>query len=306
MKCILSFLFFGFAVSVSPSWGQEPSAEIVGKIKVFSGSVSLVDETGRRRVVKTEEIVREKDRVEAAEDGAAILSFEGGNKLHVLPGTWVAVQEFKAPRQEDSRRVLLHLIKGKIRNQVVQKYNGEMSSYRVTTKAAVASVRGTDFVVSHQEESGGRHQTRVETIKGLVQFSGIDTPELSDRGRVELNRGHGAVFSGGAMGAAFKISDADMRVVDQSSRADLVRSQKNSRPEAPICDQPKGLFNQCAWKCKGNPKGQERCRTDLQGVSCVRLRCDAQGRWADETKLSGPAGLTQCLGKADQVKDCDY
>ncbi|NJL23792.1 MAG: hypothetical protein HC902_00490 [Calothrix sp. SM1_5_4] len=94
------------------------------------------------------------------------------------------IKEYKDQDIKESRKALLNLIKGKIRNQVEQKYKSKTSYYRVQTRAAVAGVRGTDFVIEHNE--GKQIETRVETLGGRVILASLD--EKTAR---EILRGEG-------------------------------------------------------------------------------------------------------------------
>jgi hypothetical protein len=305
--------------SVPKESAAEEAAVTAGHVKVLQGSVAIVRADGQKSVVTGEGEVREGDRLESGTGSLALVNFEGGNKLHLHPDTTVEVKEFKNPKVEESRRALLHLIKGKIRSQVEQKYNGKTSQYRITTRGAVAGVRGTDFVMEHHE--GGRLETKVETFVGHVQLATLDEKQV-----VEILRGEGARFVAelpdpsfhdkdlanfirqGTLSPVYKIPSDKLKELDVNSRVDLLaaRSRKKAPPpEAAICQKPAGLFDQCLWRCTGNPKGESRCRTDQAGVACVRLRCNANGEWADETRL-GAEGAFSCPARGEIVKDCDY
>lgn len=293
-------------VVVKPAVEQvDPNAEIriVGNVKVLSGSVSITHADGRRLVVNGESRVRETDTVESAADGKALVTFEGGNKLHVHPETVVQVREYRDQADPASRKALLQLIKGKIRNQVEQKYNGKTSSYRVMTTAAVAGVRGTDFVVEHRE--GGRLETKVETLGGKVVLASLDEKEMRD-----ILRGEGATFTADLPDASFKGADVSdfirrgrlspvykipadrMEELDYASRVDVAKAPRRAKPaparDVEICREPKGYFNQCVWRTRGG--------------ACERSRCDANGVWNDTT----PARADACSAASPVVKACDY
>ncbi len=306
------------AVAPAPT-AIEPVAGIpsAGKIKVLNGSVVIVGADGKKRTVVATADVFEKDRLESGKASSAIVDFAGGNKLHVLPETKIEVREYQAPGEEASRRALLHLIKGKVRSQVEQKYNGTTSYYRVTTRGAVAGVRGTDFVVTYNEKA--RAETRVETLNGRVDLSRQDTGAA-----LTIRRGQAGSFfseindpglqdplaSGGIRSGMFsdvvKISDEQLKVLDRDSRADRLATSKIPRADIPICDTPKAFLDQCVWRCVGNPSKDTRCRTDLAEVSCIRSRCDANGKWSDSTKLNAPSARSHCVGVDPVVKNCDY
>lgn len=273
-------------------------AASVGKVKVIQGSVSIVHADGQRSVVTKDTDLHEGETVESGSDGMAVVHFEGGNKLHVHPDTAVAVKEFKNPQIEASRKALLNLIKGKIRNQVEQKYNGKTSYYKIMTKAAVAGVRGTDFIIETSDD-GGKLETKVETLKGKVILASLD-----EKHSLEILRGEGAKFANGSLGPVYKISDEQMKELESNSRVDVAR--RKSKKESTICQKPAGMFNQCAWKCVNNPSGESKCRVDLPKVTCTRERCNGNGVWAEETRLPDPAVPIMCPATGFLVKDCDY
>ncbi len=91
------------------------------------------------------------------------------------------------------------------------------------------------------------------------------------------------------------------------SRVDLAKGlSRKAKRDVEICDRPKGFFNQCAWTCVGNPSGEKNCRVELPQVSCVRTRCNANGKWADEKKLPLNEAKGMCPATGATVKPCDY
>lgn len=289
----------------------------VGRIKVIQGSVSIVHADGQKTVITKEGDVHETDTMESGKDSTAVVSFDGGNKMHLHEDTAVEVKEYKNAKVEESRKALFSLIKGKIRNQVEQKYNGKTSSYKVLTRGAVAGVRGTDFVIEHHEDK--RMETKVESLGGRVILASLDEKQTR-----EILRGEGARFVSdlpnpgfkdkdmsefiqrGTMSPVYKISDEDLKALERSSRVDVARNKSKPSKESAICLKPKGFFNQCAWKCSGNPAGESKCRVDLPNVSCVRQRCNGNGKWAEETQVPSASARVFCPASGEMVKDCDY
>ena len=280
---------------------DERSALKVGTVKVIKGSVNIVNADGKSVALGKEGVIRETDTVVAGADGAALVEFEGGNKMHVHAETEVKVKEYKEQKVAGARKALLQLIKGKIRNQVEQKYNGKTSFFKVETKGAVAGVRGTDFVIEHT--LGAQLETRVEAIEGKVVFGGSKVKENH-----ELTRGEGATFTtvakdptakdmgeffeSGTLSPVYKIPADKLRDLEFDSRVDVARAKKNNSSEAEICERPKAYFNQCSWQKVGS--------------DCVRRRCNGNGRWAEETKLSSAAASVCPASSGFAVKDCDY
>ncbi len=294
-----------------------PDNSAVGRVKVIQGAVSIVHADGAKSVVTKDSDVHESDTLEAGANSGAIVAFNGGNQVHVHADTALEVKEYKDSQVEASRRTLLRLIKGKIRNQVEQKYNGKTSYYRIETKAAVAGVRGTDFVIEQKESSS--LETTVEALKGKVVLTSLD-----ERTKREISKGEGAKFFAklppagakeeevmeairhGSFGAVYKISGEKLKELDRTSRVDLVAKRKAPAKESAICENPKGFFNQCAWRCVGNPDGEKKCRIDLKTVKCVRQRCNGNGEWAEDTPLPEQAARILCPASGDLVKPCDY
>lgn len=279
---------------------DDRTADKVGRVKVIKGSVNIVNADGKTVPLGKEGDIRESDTVVAGADGTAVVEFNGGNKMHVHSDTEVKVQEYKNPDDAKARKALLKLIKGKIRNQVEQKYNGKTSYFRIETKAAVAGVRGTDFVISHGV--GDQLETRVETIEGKVAFGGRSAKENH-----ELTRGEGATFlakkpsgkkeldefvEGGTLSPVYRLPADKLRDLEFDSRVDVARAKKKNTSDAEICDKPKGYFNQCMWTKSGG--------------DCIRKRCNGNGHWAEETKLPAAAASVCPASSGMVVKDCDY
>ncbi len=281
--------------------GDDRSAHKVGTVRVIKGSVNIVNADGKSVVLGKEGTVRETDTLVASADSAALVEFDGGNKMHVHADTEVKVKEYKDQKDSGARKALLQLIKGKIRSQVEQKYNGKTSFFKVETKGAVAGVRGTDFVIEHT--LGAQTETRIEAIEGKVNFGGAKAKE-----RHELTRGEGATFTttaknpnakdmgeffeGGTLSPVYKIPADKLRDLEFDSRVDVARAKKKNTSEAEICDRPKGYFNQCSWQKAGG--------------DCIRKRCNGNGHWAEETKLPAAAASVCPAATGFVIKDCDY
>jgi len=106
---------------------------------------------------------------------------------------------------------------------------------------------------------------------------------------------------------AFK--SAKMKTIEVAKSKKIQAAKKMAVKEAReaathLCQAPGGQFNQCAWTCTGkNPKQAKTCRTDLEGVACVRTICRADGEWKEETRV--PASQSDfCPAKGSTVHDC--
>lgn len=295
----------------------KPTAPVAGKVKVIQGSVNIVHTDGKKSVITQDTEIREGETIESGKDSAAVVNFEGGNKLHIHPDTAVEVKEYKDPKVDESRKALLNLIKGKVRSQVEQKYNGKTSTYRIVTRGAVAGVRGTDFVMEQFDDT--KLETKVETLQGKVILASLDEKETR-----ELLRGDGARFTvdlpdasfkdkdisafirKGTMSPVYKIPADQLKELEKSSSVyTLARAKKTPvRKDQAICKEPKGLFNQCVWKCvtpvADSGGGPAKCQ------ECTRQRCNGNGQWAEETKIPPKSSAVICPSSGHIVKDCDY
>lgn len=289
------------AESPKANANDDRAAKTVGRVKVIKGTVNIVNADGKATSVSKEGDVRETDTVVAGADGTAVVDFNGGNKMHVHSDTEVKVKEYKDAEDSTARKALLQLIKGKIRNQVEQKYNGKTTYFKIETRAAVAGVRGTDFVIT--QSLGEMLETRVETIDGKVNFGGLKSKEAH-----ELARGEGATFTApkpsgktegleefvekGMLSPVYKLPADKLRDLEFDSRVDVARAKKGKSSDSEICKSPGGYFNQCAWT--------------KVGADCIRRRCNGNGKWAEEFKLPAAAASVCPASGGTVVKDCDY
>jgi hypothetical protein len=223
----------------------------------------------------------------------------------------------------EKRRMVLDLIKGKIRNKVNVKYDGEQSFYQVKTRAAVAGVRGTEFVVSI-DDTEKEFISKIETLEGKVELSDINRTQKTF---VAKNEAASFVADKASMAEAatepaklkghftevVKLSDNDVLDLNRVTLFEGVPDAKavaKAKPtvteeDMPICAQPAAYLNQCSWTCENNPKGEKKCRTDMANVTCVRRICNANGQWSSPTRL--PASFKdECKGNEPVVKTCDY
>lgn len=256
----------------------------VGQVKVLRGSVTITRADGKKVVIDKEADLRENDNLQVSTGSGALLQMEGGNKVHVHPDTEMVVKEFVEPKSENSRKSLIHLLKGKIRNQLEQKYNGKTSYFKVSTKGAVAGVRGTDFVVEYDEV--GLKGSRFQTLEGKVMVSSHDGQQTK-----AVRGGEGLVVNAEQKFLpVYKIPTDQMKTLDEDSRVDLAK-RKAEVESSDICKAPAGKLDQCSWRKKSG--------------ACVRTRCNANGLWAEETQL--PASRSaDCPASGDRVADCDY
>ena len=293
----------------------------IGKAILIKGTVWLEELSGKRHRIGNGDGVHLKDLLITETKAEIKVEFQDGNELHVQPNSKVKMVEYDMDVGKVDRKTLLNLIKGKVRNKVKNKYQGtDTSYYKVKTRSAVAGVRGTDFVVSF--EIGHKEITKVETLTGAVELANPDQSQ-----KVEVPKGTYAsyvveanssdVFSDeeisefvarGYLTPVHNMTAAEIANLDwETEVSNQARRQTASTKKASkyVCKSPQAEMNQCFWACQNNPKGEKNCRTDLPQVNCVRKRCNANGDWADESRL--PASFhDQCGATGVRVAPCDY
>lgn len=300
--------------SSAPATSKEQRGGEVAAVKSLEGSAWLKLPDGSKVAVIVGMAVYEKDTLQTEDGGKVALEFKDGNVTHVQSGSAMKVNQYDLAAEK--RKAVLDLLKGQIRNQVKQKYNGETTSYQIRTKTAVAGVRGTDFVVSYSE--GEKVETEIKTIEGKVVLASQDfsqSLEVSAGQQAAYVVAANAVFgeddisefvARGYMTPVYKMSEAEVRKLNLGTLVGRANSREIASVKKMICNEPKAELNQCVWACSGNnPKGEKTCRTDLPEVSCVRKRCNANGLWAEETRL--PAAFKeQCPPTSHKIAPCDY
>ena len=298
-------------------------AEVVGRVQFIEGNVKKVVGATEKVDLNVGDEIREKDRIQTDKTGKLQIKFNSGNVLNITPNSEVGITEATDSKPNfgvDKKRMVLDLIKGKVRNKVNQKYNGEESYYRVRTGAAVAGVRGTDFVMSAFDENENAI-AKIETLEGKVELSDKDFKD-----KAVVAPGEGATYvsplaitdknkaefvSQGHLTPVYKLSAEEVAVLASETEFALpgavkkIKRASRAANEKTICANPTGQMNQCAWICENNPAGEGTCRTDLPQVSCVRRMCNANGEWSGPTRL--PSSYSEsCAPNKPVVKPCDY
>ena len=166
------------------------SANSAGTVTAVSGSVTVTRIGVARQPLKFEDTMYWGDVVEVPKDGFARLLLWGGTTVSVRELSRVELQrELRA----DGMRHTLELVWGKLRVSVARMLMRQGGYLDVRTRNAVASVRGTDFIVETLEPPGqaqgfgllgasavgqgvgaggsGSTETIVTTLSGLVELS---------------------------------------------------------------------------------------------------------------------------------------
>lgn len=285
----------------------------IGTIKGVEGKAWLKWPDGTRLGVATGMALHERDTVQTEKEGKIHVEFKDGNLIQVQNDSVMKVDQYEMA--EEKRKAVINLLRGQIRNQVKQKYNGQSTSYQIRTKTAVAGVRGTDFVAAYNE--GDKVETEIRTLEGRVVLANLDYSQS-----LEVAQGEQAAYvvaantvfgqdeinefvARGYMTPVHKMSDAELKLLSANTLVGDAGKRQPAQAKKFICSEPKAELNQCSWRCENNPKGEKTCRTDLPSVACVRSRCNANGDWAEETRTPASAH-DQCKPQGHKVAPCDY
>ncbi|MDZ4661154.1 MAG: FecR family protein [Pseudomonadota bacterium] len=140
--------------------------KIVGSFAVVKGKVTIKDKKGVANPAKVGGKVRESDTIAAEKDSRAKLVMVDKNELNISPETEIRLDKYTYEPEKNEKSVLINVFYGKVRSQVNQKYDGKESTFHVKTPAAVAGVRGTDFLAGFNAST---KESQFVTFKGLVE-----------------------------------------------------------------------------------------------------------------------------------------
>lgn len=282
-----------------------------GLVEVVSGHVTAGLSPATGRVLRQGDAVYLQEQISTGKSSEVRIRLDTADVIHLKSESQFTIEGLRNAQEP----TVLQLLKGKIRSQVVKPKDRKEKVYEVKTRSAVAGVRGTDFVASF--ERAGRERTTVETLEGAVVLYGRKTPQRY----ATVDSAHTASYVvtqwasaetgddlvlAGELTPVVVISANSMHQLHEDTYVGP-RPEKGQRDIAshPICAKPTGRFNQCAWRCVGNPAHEKHCRTDLPNVACMRTRCNANGVWADETQL--PTKFSHiCAPEKEKVGPCDY
>lgn len=306
-----------------------PVPSIAGEVVNVDGIAKIIRASGPVENPVEKLVVYEGDQVETKTNGKVKIRLKDASEMIVAANSRVKIELVKVDDAAGTRNVTLNLLLGKVRSRVQKKYEGG-NSFNVRTRAAVAGVRGTDFVAVF-EPGEKEWVSEVRTFEGLVHLEAakkrgeeskpgkaVDVPAgtyaslvIGPPQRLDDEEEFFKSIDAGFVSPVYKMKDDEAQKLDEATEFAAATTKKESRSTASVgldsdqlCQEPNGRFNQCSYTCEGkNPSGESKCRTDLPGVTCVRRLCRANGSWAEQTRL--PASQSdQCTSGRPVVRDC--
>jgi hypothetical protein len=215
----------------SASVGRAENLSNAGTVTAVAGPVTVARLSATPQPLKFRDTLYWRDVVEARKDGIARVLLAGKTTVTVREFSRLELREDEMP---EGIRYTAELMSGKVRASVARMLMRPGEQVEIRTKNAVASVRGTDFIVEtlavpSQAQAFGllgvrqvaqamadtgsqAGETLVVTLSGVVDVSN----RLAGTGRLESVRAHEAVrVSGRQDPLRLQLTGNDLRVLLQ-------------------------------------------------------------------------------------------
>ena len=211
------------------------TAKQFATLTVLEGTVE-VRETGTSAFQSgtTGDTLRQGDAVRTGDDGRADIEYFDGSVTRLDAGTELVLKELASvPDVPNSKTIVADQTSGKTLNRVVELTDSE-SRFETETPSAVASVRGTIYVVFVYPNGSSEYWV----------FDGTLLIELPDGTIVEVNAGEGVfVDAHGEADEVFELTDQDQEELcdlDPEFCPDEVEGTEIEEPEADEEDEVQG------------------------------------------------------------------
>lgn len=287
----------------------------------WTGKVELISPSVPAKDLKKKSVLRDNGEIKTQADSFFCLDLSETDRLIVGPDSWVQL-----PGIENET--------GHAKDVVVQRGEMRMSlEYRefpiartVSSKIYRQKVSQGDFIFKYNPSTG---LGGVLSLEGDLQFQPLESEILMTVKAGESVDFQGEIKDGevqydqllagkkvvrGTLQPKQTVKPADLdKARDRFAAFDLsllrkkamaIIAQKKVPVKNPnsICIKPEGEFNQCAYFCEGNPKKAKKCEVEKAGVTCVRMKCNANGQWTDRYEL--PKNLSICKN-VPRIAACD-
>lgn len=304
-------------ILASSAWAKKSYPVLLS----VQGKVWITGAKDRKTPAKKNELLRGHALIETDAGSEVSIAWDADRELTVLAGSQVQVP---AIAWETGEAPVILLKAGAIR------WRAEKESYNVALRSDLFEFIApkTDFIISMDPVHA---YTEVKVYRGALNFSCLNGDEsewvkagqkagfqgVLENGRIaydillkgrKIPRGKLTPVTPLERDEYRPFTEAEKKREKQLARerhaSQAAAAQK--RQKGQICESPLGKYNQCAWICLGNPKGEKKnCVIGQAGVQCVRRRCNANGEWAEETPVSPENAQVLCKAQ-DQVGPCDY
>ncbi|OQW48419.1 MAG: hypothetical protein A4S09_04375 [Proteobacteria bacterium SG_bin7] len=239
--------------------GTAMAQKVVGTLAVVKGQVEIKDASGKSTPAKMGSKVKEKDTIIAGKEGRAKLIMIDQNVLNISPESQINLETYKFEPEKNDKNVVINVLYGKVRSTVNQKYDGDQNKFNVKTPAAVAGVRGTDFLGGY---NAANKTSNFVTFKGLVQV-GTPGPGGAILNAVMVAPGQQTTAIVGAPPAPpSSVPKADLANMNNESTADKNGKSDHREPandsKGPINEEKKENKQEIKEEAKQEPKQEAK------------------------------------------------
>lgn len=312
---LMSFPLMGVAELKTPPYPA---------IKEWQGQAWITGKDGKRQVLRTKLVLRDKALVETSLLGQVKVQLDEKRSLTLLGDSAISLPVIS---WETGESPILILKRGEFQWQQDLKAKG---AYNVAVRSDLF-----EFILPPGKYTLSVYPEKafagVKVFEGSLEFSALNGDE-SATVKAGQQVGFQGVLEGGEIaydvllkgkkiprGHLASVSSIDATELTKAAEADRKLQQSIARKkkaaqmvidtlkrEGVICQDPPAKFNECAWVCLNNPKKEKKvCLVGAGGASCVRRRCNANGVWADETVLDAEKSGNICKAQS-VVAPCDY
>jgi hypothetical protein len=175
-------------IRIPRSWLIDQSATAL--VIAVEGEVLVVrDNAMDEDVLHVGDLLNQQDVVKS-QGGSAMIEFADNSRLLLKENSTIRMASLKFYETTQLVNTRVELLKGRVRAQV-EKLTNKDSRYEISTPAAVAAVRGTEFRVESSEGvDGGPAIMKTELLTGALMVS-------SDKGQQLLAPGEGVIATEG-------------------------------------------------------------------------------------------------------------
>lgn len=226
MKSLIVFSTLVFLFSHSAF-----ASKVIGRLMVVKKKVFVL-QGGKKNKKKKARVgmkVRQNDSIVTEKNSRAKVVMIDKNTIHISPGSEMNFEKYEFQPGKNKKNVLLNVIYGKVRSNVRQKYDGKKNRYQVKTKAAVAGVRGTDFLSSYSPSSG---QSQFVTFEGMVE---VGTPGPGNQIMNSVRVAPGQITTaanGAAPSPPQNMPKQQLAAMEQETMGDFNEGESNERVPA--------------------------------------------------------------------------
>lgn len=304
----LGLLVCSYFCALNTLWAQS-FVDQKPKVVQLRGKAEVILSNGKRQPLMPGFTWHDQAQIETFKQSEVKISLNSNSKLNLK-----AQSSLEVSIASDNSRILF-LKSGSLRMTCPVR----CPTVWLKTEVVQIEVGPSDVILNYDPRTA---KTSIEVIQGELKFSGLENfdKHIMTSGTESYFKGvledgkpafdellKGKRAARGVLGPLKRMSSEKLKARQDEIRTEshqwIVTTTTLKREKDHICTQPLGKLNQCAWICKGSPKGAKGCNIQAQGVQCIRYRCDANGQWSDAYELSGTQSI--CT-ESPIVSDCNY